>query len=1292
MKVKLLILTLILGALSASAQTDIESTAKRALVMGRTLVPEYVYMHFDNSAYYLGETIWFKAYVTSGNEDKNSTLSKVLYVELVAPEGYVVETKKYKLDEDGCCHGEFELNPLLLSGYYEIRAYTRYMLNRGDEAVYSRVFPIFDKVNANNWDFRNMLDRKRGFTYRGKWVSADLPECDLKFYPEGGHMVNGLTTRVAYELRAADGVFGNDTVTILKDGKPLLSTVPQHNGKGSFNITPDKKSKYTAQVYVTNKKGNKERFKFNLPDIEAEGVTINITQEGENIIVKIGNNFNDKFDLGFALLYRGTMGYYKKFSSSEKEQTYTIPKNDLLEGVTRAVIFNDSLPLAERQFFVMHDKLQKSDRQTVKLNVKGNNYRIHNLSPKPHEKITLNIEREDGKPISEDAQFSIAVTDAAGNQATSWDYNMYTYLLLGSELKGYIPNASQYFVPENGERHSQLDLIMLTHGWTSYDWSKLLKIKMAQLQPVERGITLKGTLYLVKKDLKSNTKENEIKPSGFNLTSLQFSYDNKTIEQRMFETDSTGTFVIDLNDFYGKRVGKLIPTDNYQHTDNVWYTFSLDRYYSPKFRLYDYWERNLGQSIVSPVADSLIKLNPFEYMLGPLEIVEAKREERNSRPPHSEMRFDYLDEWEYAQDITFLKEARDYDDLVDYAINDDFLSEIETMEMENPTSEGSTDETGGDTELSSEDHFKSTDLDIHNSVRPSGIYQLNNSKSEYGKYLGNIYYAGNKKFIAGGIQDKYMGTVAPSYTKTLTADDVVRSAMYRHNYNWAYWVQLMVVSGEYDSYSVPVPDTEYYKGKNPEKMVRFKEIVIRSDEKTRQQFENLSTTWDRKTSALNNKEPYTRFYLGFLSQSYLIAREGVDDAPLTSIFYERLKAGQISSNAGRSYPFNPNYVACLIPQKESDDSPIVPDFSNMSASRYTSVQGYTESKDFYSPDYGKMNPSNDNNDYRRTLLWNPTIKAENGKLTLELYNSSYCNTIQVSINGALGNTFFSNDENMYTRTAEKTEGAFGTTIDGVGGGKKKSPNNYTQQEAEALRQECELADILYNQQKYPAAVKIYAKLLEYNYPPAMFKIGMCYKNGNGLTKSIEKALEFFTLAADYGDATSMYMMADILYSGEEVAKNEKKALECFKRAEQSNEKSLLSLIAHNYRNGRIVAQDTAKAYSLFHQAAVNNDADGLYVYGRYMQQQGIEKDSELGTPLDCIIRATQQSHNDAIIYMMNHYYKEQKFKESYNLAKELHQKGIKEGTLHLADCYERGEGVKRDKRLAKDLREEAQRQ
>lgn len=1277
-------LLLMLLALPTIAQSDVDETAKRALVMGRTLVPEYVYLHFDNSAYYLGETMWFKAHVTSGNSDKASTLSKVLHVELIAPEGYVVMTKKYKLDDSGCCNGEFELNPLLLSGYYEIRAYTRYMLNRNSEAVYSRVFPVFDKVNANNWDFKNMLDRKRGFMYRGEWVSSELPERSLTFYPEGGHLVSGLNTRVAYELRAEDGTFGSDTITIFKDGNKILTTVPTHNGKGSFEICPEAKSKYTAQINIINKKGKQKTFRFDLPKIEPVGVTICVTQDNENVNIKINNNDKESGEIGFALLHRGTMGFYKKLPAEQSEHTFNLPKKGLLEGVTRAVIFNNEVPLAERQFFVMHHLLQKNDRQTVKLNVKGNNYNINNLTPKSHEKIIISVEREDGKPIESNAQFSISVTDAAGNQSTSWDYNMYTYLLLGSELKGYIPDVSQYFASENSKRDEQLDLLMLTHGWTSYDWSKLTQIKMSQLQPIERGITLKGTLYQKsQEDGPGRYSKTNIKPAKFNLTSLQISYDNKVAEQDEFRTDSTGSFTLEFNDFYGRRVAKLIPTDNYRHTDKVWYAFSLDRYYSPKFRLYDYWERNLGQSVEETVNDSLIKLNPFEYMLGPLEVVTEKKEERYGRPPHSEMRFDYLDEWEYAQDITYLKDGTASDELYDLAVHEDYMNEITDIESTDVVEDNSNLEEDEATNngLDPVEHLENQTVNIFDNQRPSGIYVIYGSKSDHGKYLGNMYFPGKLD------ETKYMGTTEQSYKNTLTAEDVVRSAMYRHNYNWAYWVQLMVVLGDYDPHKVPVPDTDYYKGKDPEKMVRFKEIVIRSDEKTKKQFENTSVAWGRKTSSLNNKEPFTKFYLGFLSQSYLIAREGVDNAPMPEVFLRELKSGQITGGGGQSAPFHPNYVACLIPQKESDGELITPDFSNMSASRYTSIQGYNESKQFYSPDYSKMKPDAQNNDYRRTLLWVPTIKAQDGKIVVELYNSSYCGAIKVNVDGADGNTFYSNHNCMSTRTMEQPVESK-NVITTANSDAKAQQIQYTKEDEQALMQRCELGDIMYNQQKYAGAIKIYAELLQYNYPPAMRKIGICHIHGHGITKNIDKAIEFLSLAADYGDAEAMYTLSKIYHSNEEKRDNTK-AFEFLKRAEECAQSDLLSKIAYYYYNGTIVEQDTAKAIEIFRTTAIAGNADGQYMYGRYMLQQGIASEEKIGTPIESINRAAAQSHTEAMIFIMRHHYDAQEHKAAYSWANKLHQMGIKEGTLHLAECYEKGLGVKRDKRLAEDLRREA---
>ena len=130
--------------LYASSPTDSLAHFVRSIHTYNQLFPrEQVYLHFDNTGYFMGETIWFKAYVVSPQGFKPTALSRVLHVELLTPEGRVLQTQKLKI-ENGQCHGHIPLAELLHAGFYEVRAYTAYMLNWKDAPVFSRVFPIFN--------------------------------------------------------------------------------------------------------------------------------------------------------------------------------------------------------------------------------------------------------------------------------------------------------------------------------------------------------------------------------------------------------------------------------------------------------------------------------------------------------------------------------------------------------------------------------------------------------------------------------------------------------------------------------------------------------------------------------------------------------------------------------------------------------------------------------------------------------------------------------------------------------------------------------------------------------------------------------------------------------------------------------------------------------------------------------------------------------------------------------------------------------------------------------------------
>ena len=138
--------------------------------LGRRYPQEIVYVHMDNTCYFLGDTLYYKAYVVRSDRGTPSDISQILYAELLNQDGYLVERQTLRM-KDGQADGSICLTDSLYAGFYELRAYTRWQLNwgrtehphnrnaekwflRSDMAtdyfrdydkLYSRVFPVYDK-------------------------------------------------------------------------------------------------------------------------------------------------------------------------------------------------------------------------------------------------------------------------------------------------------------------------------------------------------------------------------------------------------------------------------------------------------------------------------------------------------------------------------------------------------------------------------------------------------------------------------------------------------------------------------------------------------------------------------------------------------------------------------------------------------------------------------------------------------------------------------------------------------------------------------------------------------------------------------------------------------------------------------------------------------------------------------------------------------------------------------------------------------------------------------------------
>ncbi|GAA4105315.1 carboxypeptidase regulatory-like domain-containing protein [Mucilaginibacter panaciglaebae] len=109
---------------------------------------EKVYLHTDKPYYAVGDTIWFKGYVTVGSRHQLSALSHALYVDLITQNDSLVRTLKLPVTT-GMVIGDFVLGDDLMPGNYRIRAYTQWMRNAGDDYFFDKTFTVGDLDNDN---------------------------------------------------------------------------------------------------------------------------------------------------------------------------------------------------------------------------------------------------------------------------------------------------------------------------------------------------------------------------------------------------------------------------------------------------------------------------------------------------------------------------------------------------------------------------------------------------------------------------------------------------------------------------------------------------------------------------------------------------------------------------------------------------------------------------------------------------------------------------------------------------------------------------------------------------------------------------------------------------------------------------------------------------------------------------------------------------------------------------------------------------------------------------------------
>lgn len=496
MKRLLLLFLLMASGLSAQDSSTVSGRlirfAQNAARFNREFTQEKAYLHFDNTGYFLGETIWFKAYVVKAVNNAFTDMSKTLYVDLLTPEGYVVENKKLRI-ENGVCRGDFMLPDSLKAGFYEVRAYTRCMLNFGSEVVFSRIFPVFDAPEiVGDYKDRNMTYGK--FTIpilREKEPKRD--KINVSFYPEGGSLIAGMNSKVAFKATDKQGKSIDVTGTVYNSkGEELISFTTQHDGMGSFTMYSDG-TKCTAKVFYEGRES-----KFNLPEADPMGYNMtifNLSAKNMRVMIQKSPAMPELDSMAMVLTCRGKILDFRLLTVKNEGVMFSYKKTNLPAGVCQFTLYDaDGRIRSERLVFV-----QPTTKSNILVQTDKNTY-------KPYEKIALEIRPQNAGDINAGGQLSLAVRDGANSDFGNSDNgNIATNLLLSSDLKGYIENPAWYFAESTTERLLGLDLLMMTQGWRRYSWKRMEGIEpFLAKQPIEEGILIDGKVLslLAKKEKK----------------------------------------------------------------------------------------------------------------------------------------------------------------------------------------------------------------------------------------------------------------------------------------------------------------------------------------------------------------------------------------------------------------------------------------------------------------------------------------------------------------------------------------------------------------------------------------------------------------------------------------------------------------------------------------------------------------------------------------------------------------------------------------------------------------------
>jgi hypothetical protein len=404
---------------------------------------EKLFIHTDKTFYVAGETIWFKVYIVDAAFNRPVGVSSISYVEVMNQDHKSVLQAKVSM-KGGFGNGFLILPGFLHSGNYILRGYTNWMKNFSPEFYFEQPVTI---VN----------------TLRRLTIGAPAERLpSIQFFPEGGNLVAGFSSRVAFKAVDSNGIGLNcQGVIVNQRNDTIVAFRTLHLGMGSFQLKPEKNTDYFAIMNLSS-----QLIRQKLPMAEEQGYLMDL-QHADSGIIKIRVRATPEFDLSTVYLFAQTRQLVKSVQMNKLqkgEAIFTIDKKILGEGISTLTIFDASRqPVCERLVF---------KRPEIELDISATaDQQVYDQRSAVH--IDL-LSQTNGHSVPAILSASVFMTDALQKVP---EKDIVSYLWLSSDLRGNIESPDYYFRNADKAADDALDVLLLTQGWRRFNWTDILSGK-----------------------------------------------------------------------------------------------------------------------------------------------------------------------------------------------------------------------------------------------------------------------------------------------------------------------------------------------------------------------------------------------------------------------------------------------------------------------------------------------------------------------------------------------------------------------------------------------------------------------------------------------------------------------------------------------------------------------------------------------------------------------------------------------------------------------------------------------